>query len=311
MLFSHSNFIAQIVEKKEGPETSHRPTTACLELVPVYAALVVLLASSPVPAQTSAAVDFFRQNCTSCHTIGGGRLTGPDLKDVTKAKDRAWLVEFMQNPRAKIDASDAYALKLQQEARGVVMPTISGMTPPQANALLDMIEAESKLAKSQFSGSAISDRPFTAQDVAQGRAIFWGTRRLSSRGPACVSCHTFKNAGGLGGGGLGPVLTLVYERLQGRKGLGAWLLNPASPTMQPIFKKRPLQPEEIFALLALFDATAREGGTDQSSAPTNFFLLGLFGAVAGLLVLDTVFKRRFRGVRRALVHGQAAERGER
>ncbi len=275
----------------------------------VFMALFVL--TPCVRAQTSEAGGFFRQNCMSCHTIGGGRLTGPDLRNVTKAKDRAWLVEFLQNPRAKIDASDPYALKLQQEARGVVMPTISGMTLAQANALLDMIEAESKLPKSQFAGSPISDRPFTVADAARGRAIFWGTQRLSSGGPACVSCHTFRNAGGLGGGRLGPDLTLIYERLQGRKGLGAWLLNPASPTMQPIFKKHPLQPDEIFALLALFDDTARKGGADESSGPTNFFLLGLAGAVVGLLVLDTVFKQRFRGVRRALVHGQAAGRGER
>ncbi len=275
----------------------------------IFLGLVVF--TPPLHAQSQEAVGFFRQNCVSCHTIGGGRLTGPDLKNVTQAKDRAWLVEFLQNPRAKIDAGDPYALKLQQEARGVVMPTISGMTKAQAEAMLDMIEAESKLPKSQFAGSPISDRPFTPADVAQGRAFFWGARRLSSGGPPCVSCHTFKNVGGLGGGRLGPDLTLVYERLQGRKGLGAWLLNPASPTMQPIFKKRPLQPDEIFALLALFDDTTRKGGVDDSSAPMNFFLLGLVGAVVGLLALDTAFKQRFRGVRRALVHGQVAERGER
>jgi mono/diheme cytochrome c family protein len=34
------------------------------------------------------AADFFRQNCISCHTVGGGRLTGPDLKNVTQRKER-------------------------------------------------------------------------------------------------------------------------------------------------------------------------------------------------------------------------------
>jgi mono/diheme cytochrome c family protein len=64
--------------------------------------------------------DFFQQNCTSCHTIGGGRLTGPDLKDVAKQKDRAWLERFVQNPKAMLDGGDPYALQLQQDARGVV-----------------------------------------------------------------------------------------------------------------------------------------------------------------------------------------------
>ena len=39
---------------------------------------------SAVSAHAQQASDFFQQNCTSCHTIGGGRLTGPDLKDVPR-----------------------------------------------------------------------------------------------------------------------------------------------------------------------------------------------------------------------------------
>src|SRR6516164_5296727 len=62
--------------------------------------------------------DFFQQNCTSCHTIGGGRLTGPDLKDVTKQKDRAWLEHFIQGPKTVMDAGDPFALQLQQDAKG-------------------------------------------------------------------------------------------------------------------------------------------------------------------------------------------------
>src|SRR5574340_1172857 len=108
--------------------------------------------STPLQAQTSEAVGFFRQNCVSCHTIGGGRLTGPDLKNVTQRKDPAWLIEFLTNPQAMIDRGDPYALKLQQDARGVVMPTVQGMTRERAATLLNRLDAESKLPKSQFAG---------------------------------------------------------------------------------------------------------------------------------------------------------------
>ena len=267
--------------------------------------LLALLLATPLPAQTSEAVGFFRQNCTTCHTIGGGRLTGPDLKNVTQKKDRAWLAQFLQDPKAMIESGDPYALKLQQEARGVVMSTIAGMTQEQAEALLNMIEAESKLPKSQFAGSPISDRPFTVTDLAEGKALFWGTRRFHRGSPACLSCHTVNGIGGLGGGQLGPDLTLVYERLHGRKGVGAWLLNPASPTMQPIFKKHPLQPDEIFSLLSVFEDSAKKGGPDESAGPLNFLLLGMTGAGVGLASLGAVWKGRFRGVRRTLVEGSA------
>ena len=271
--------------------------------------VVMLLGSASLWAQQAPPpADYFRQNCANCHTVGGGRLTGPDLKNVTERKDREWLVRFVQNPKAMIDSGDAYAVRLQQEARGVLMPVAPNMDPARVRALLDLIEAESKLPRSQFAGAQISDRPLTDQDVARGRELFMGTQRLASGGASCLSCHTAKGLGGLGGGRLGPDLTLVYERLQGRKGLGAWMMSPASPTMGPVFKTRPLQPDEILALIAFFEDSARKGGQDNSAAPLNFFLLGLGVMVIGMVSLDAIWKNRLRSVRRALVSKR--ERGE-
>jgi mono/diheme cytochrome c family protein len=266
---------------------------------PIYLVLALMMAAVTGSAQEAA--DFFRENCVSCHTVGGGRLTGPDLKNVTQRKDREWLIEFLQSPQAMMDRGNPYALKLQQEARGVVMPTISGMSKGRAGALLTMLDGESKLPKSQFAGMQISDRPFTAYDVAQGRAIFLGERALVNAGPVCISCHTVKDTGALGGGRLGPDLTRVYERLQGRKNMAAWLFAPVTPTMSSVFKLHGLKPEEILPLVAFFEDAARRGGQDDSTARLNFFLLGLGGAALGLVVMDGAWKRRFRSVRRALV----------
>ncbi len=260
----------------------------------------IAIACLPMVAQQQPA-DYFRQNCASCHTIGGGRLTGPDLKDVEQRKDRGWLTQWLQNPRALLDAGDPYAQKLLTESRGVVMPAVGGMNPAVANALLDLIEAESKLPKSHFAGTQISDRPFTPQDVAVGRKIFSGTRRLGSGGPACISCHTMRDLGGLSGGRLGPDLTLVYERLQGRKGLSAWLMNPASPTMAPVFRNTQIQSEEILPLVAYFEDSAKRGGQDDSSALLNFFLISAGVMVVGLVSLDAIWKKRIHGVRKQLV----------
>ncbi len=270
------------------------------------AILIILSAlAGPVTAQSQEAVDFFRDNCISCHTIGGGRLTGPDLKDVTQRKDRAWLVQFLQSPQGMVDRGDTYVLKLQEEARGVVMPTINGMSPARAEMLLTMIEAESKLPKSQFAGLQISDRPFTFSDVAAGRDFFTGQRRLANGGPPCISCHTFKALGAFGGGRLGPDLSKAYERLQGRKSMGAWLFAPATPTMNPTFKRSALKAEEILPLIALFENTARSGGEDDRSGLLGFFSLGFVASAILLAVLGFVWKNRFRAVRRPLVDSSA------
>jgi mono/diheme cytochrome c family protein len=273
--------------------------------------IIFCMAVTAAAGMAQEAADFFRQNCISCHTVGGGRLTGPDLKNVTQRKDRDWLVEFLQSPQTMMDKGDPYSLKLQQEARGVVMPTINGMTRDRAQALLAMLDAESKLPKSQFAGMQISDRPFTAYDMAQGRSIFLGERRLVNSGPACISCHTVKGNGALGGGRLGPDLTRVYERLQGRKNMAAWLFAPATPTMSSVFKQHGLKPEEILPLVAFFEAEARRGGQDDSAARLNFFLLGIGGAALGLVIMDAAWKRRFRSVRRSLVESSRSAVGQR
>jgi mono/diheme cytochrome c family protein len=183
------------------------------------------------------------------------------------------------------------------------------MNPQQARALLDMIEAESKLPRSQFAGLQISDRPLTGQDVAKGKLIFLGEQPLSAGGAACISCHTVRGLTLLGGGRLGPDLTRVYERLQGRRGLSSWLSAPASPTMAPVFKTHAMQPQEILSLVALFEDSARKGGEADTTPVLNFFLLGVGGMVLGLVTLDQVWKKRFRGMRWSLVHKENGHSG--
>jgi hypothetical protein len=228
---------------------------------------------------------------------------------VTGNKERDWLARFLVNPRAMIDSGDAYAQQLFEDSRRVLMPTIAGMTPDRANALLDLIEAESKLEESQFKGLQISDRPFTPNDIESGRQIFLGQRKLANGAPACLACHTTRGLGGLSGGRLGPDLTRAYERLGGRKSMGAWLFAPATTTMGPLFSKHPLESEEILPLLAYFESTAKAGGEDESVALLNFFFLGLGGTVLALVIFDALWKNRFRSVRAALVERRAA-RGE-
>ncbi|MCL4216384.1 MAG: c-type cytochrome [Candidatus Hydrogenedentes bacterium] len=262
--------------------------------------LAALLCCGLGYAQETAAV--FKANCASCHTIGGGRLTGPDLKDVATRKDRDWLRSFILNPQSKINSGDPYALQLLDEARGVVMPQVPGLTPEMVDFLLDLIEAESALEESQFKGIQVSMEPFTPEDVARGMAIFKGRQSLSNGGPSCVACHTVPGIGGLGGGNVGPDLTLVFERLQGRVSLSAWLQSPATPTMQSALRDTPLRPDEIHALVALFEDTAKKDTPVQSAvAQLSFLFLGLGGAVLALVAFDFIWKGRLRGVRRPLV----------
>jgi len=262
--------------------------------------LLISFTYSQSLAQTPA--EFFKKNCASCHTIGGGRLTGPDLKDVSKRQSRDWLVKWILDPDGVLKSGDPYAVKMQKESRGAVMTRAPGITSEMANALLDLIAAESKLEKSQFAGLQISNRPLLPEDIDEGRALFMGGKALKNGAPACISCHTVNSMESLfGGGRLGPNLTRAYARLQGRKGLSSWLSAPPGLTMTPIFSKYPLDAEEILPLVAFLKNETELDKPEQSTAMINFLLFGLGGAVILLVLFDLIWNKRFRGVRKAMI----------
>ncbi len=283
----------------QGTNHGRARTTTDAPLCWWAVAALVLLVTPRLEAQSVR--DYFRQNCAGCHTIGGGRIVGPDLKNVTERRDRAWLTRFVTDPKALIDAGDPIAVALRQESRGVMMPTLATMTPARVEEVLDFLAAESRVPPSVV---VTIQRPFTPEDVAMGRALFAGSHRLRGGGPACLSCHTIGGLRPLGGGRLGPDLTLVWERLQGRAGLSAWLGAPATATMQSAFNTAPLQADEILNLVAYFDVAARAGRPADSAGQLNFFMLGMGGAVFGLGLAGAIWRRRFRGVRRSLVEGK-------
>ncbi|MBI2815896.1 MAG: c-type cytochrome [Acidobacteria bacterium] len=291
-----------------------------------WLAISLVLFMVPVCMDAQDAAKFFEENCTACHTIGEGPLSGPDLKGVTQRKDRDWLIRFLRNPEAVINSGDPYAQKILQAAGGIVMPDFPEMTPALASALLDFLEAESKRSAPEpippqtpipapESSSPeppaavveISDRPFTPQDVEQGKELFGGTRPLANGGPACFSCHGMRSFGGLGGGRLAPDLTRVYERKRGRKSLAAWLSAPPTTEMRSLFDSRPLEQEEIVFLVAYFEDAAKRGGEAESAVILGFFFLGLGGAIVALISLDAIWKRRLGAARESLLRAASLE----
>lgn len=288
--------------KRESPVSRRRQLGgAGRRVLAALVGVLVMGAGVEVRSQEDAAA-FFKGNCVACHTIGGGRLTGPDLKNVTQNKDREWLRSFIVDPQAVISSGDPYALRLVEESHGVVMPTLPLVTPELADALLDLIEKESGLGVSQFKGGMVVLTPFTAEDLHEGRRIFTGARPLANGGVDCISCHSAPGLPGLGGGALGPDLTRVADRLGGRAGLSGWLQAPATPTMRAAFKDHPLEPEEIHALSALFDdASTRPEQSEPSGGQLLFLALGVGLAALILAALEFAYRSRLQKVREEMV----------
>ncbi|MFA5701803.1 MAG: cytochrome c, partial [Desulfuromonas sp.] len=79
--------------------------------------------------------ELFQAKCSPCHTIGGGRSVGPDLKGVTAIRDHAWLARFIPAPDHVLASGDQVANELLKEFGGLVMPDL-GLTQTQVDELI-------------------------------------------------------------------------------------------------------------------------------------------------------------------------------
>jgi len=256
--------------------------------------LAALIVASTTLAGQATPSAYFEQNCSSCHTIGGGPSVGPDLKNVTQRVSRHWLVEFIRDPDAKIAAKDPYATKIVAEAQGTVMTGSPDVTEEFGEKLLEYIDQQS------VSGApGASAAPPAAGDPARGRELFLGQSKLSNGAAACVACH---QASGLPliGGRLGPDLSAVHLKLGGDRGLNSWLRNPPTKMMSTIFRPTPLTAEEATDLTAFLRATA-ENSSRLSQAPLRRVqTIGLAGSLLAFVIAGVIWRGRIatHGVRR-------------
>ena len=71
------------------------------------------------------------------------RLLGPDLLNVTKRRDRAWLSRWLAEPDKMLAEKDPLALELQAKHGKVAMPNM-GLNEQDVAALLEYFEVESR-----------------------------------------------------------------------------------------------------------------------------------------------------------------------
>ena len=112
----------------------------------LLAATIYTFAGTNVGAQTEdeervlLGESTFSQICTACHTIGAGKLVGPDLQDVTERREDAWLKVQIQSPSLHHEGNDPIAVA-NLEQFGIRMPDL-GLTDQQVEAVIAYLGAE-------------------------------------------------------------------------------------------------------------------------------------------------------------------------
>ncbi len=106
--------------------------------------VTIILFSLQVYSQ-SEGEKLFNQSCIACHSIGQGKLVGPDLKGVESRHSTSWLKSFITSSQSMIKKGDSSAVNLFKQNNGMIMPDhkLSGK------------EIESLLAYIKEKGSAI------------------------------------------------------------------------------------------------------------------------------------------------------------
>ncbi|MBK7816146.1 MAG: c-type cytochrome [Sphingobacteriaceae bacterium] len=187
-------------------------------------ALVVCTSQLPLIAQNGEAT--FKQTCGACHTIGKGKVVGPDLMNVHKKRKEEWIIKFVKGSQAFIKSGDADAKAIFDEFNGMVMPD-QPLKDEDIKAVIAYIGAQSDGAAVSEPVADASAKKNTVDRNSgsnfKGRAYFEGSMAFSKGGASCISCHNVNYDGVIAGGVLAKDLTDSHTRLGVEAGLNGML----------------------------------------------------------------------------------------
>ncbi len=113
----------------------------------------------------------FKTNCISCHTIGGGRLIGPDLEGVTAKRNADWLKQWINSSSDFIASGDADAIAIFEEYNKVAMTSFY-FEDEDMDALLAYMENPPIEEKEVATTTAENDKGMSSSTILLLIAVF-------------------------------------------------------------------------------------------------------------------------------------------
>lgn len=132
-------------------------TTRWQSLLVVAALTLVPAALAAQEAATGLTVDpalarkgqslWNNRGCTGCHSIGGGKRSGPDLAGVLERRELGWLRRWLKNPTEMLE-TDSLAQAMLAQYNNTKMPNLR-LSDQDVEALLQFVAAESEKHRQQ------------------------------------------------------------------------------------------------------------------------------------------------------------------
>lgn len=215
---------------------------------------------------TDKPAEYFFYRCAGCHTVGGGKLSGPDL--ITSAGwskgDLNVAIRKMEKNVGPLTESD-----IEQMSDFIKDPAVATRITKQKQKMEAKLRAE-----------------LPPPSYELGKKLFKGQVPLVNGGPACITCHRFNSAGG----SLGPDLTLIKDRASGVV-LQSAIENSAYKIMRPIYEKRKITKVESLHLSEYLSNPQKDIGASSFDF-ANMMLMVSAGLIAFYVSLIILNQRR-------------------
>ncbi|MCF8368054.1 MAG: cytochrome c [Bacteroidales bacterium] len=236
--------------------------------------------------------DIFQIKCAACHTVGNGRLVGPDLQGITEKRNQDWLIAFIKSSTAMIKSGDADAVAISKEYNGLLMPD-NPYSDAQILSVLSFIEQGGTSDENQVSATADILSNTTPNNIESGALLFSGEKRFTNGGAACTSCHSVKDERIFSGGTLAKNLTETWD-IMGSSGVATIIRSSPFPVMNMAYSKHSLTEEEVIDLTAYLKSVSQERYYQRSSDfSIAFAIFGLvFFTLIFMVTIALYFKRK-------------------
>ena len=263
---------------------------------------ITLIPSSVLPQAKGEKI--FLSVCRACHTIGQGRLVGPDLANIQNRLKEDWIVKFVKSSQTVVKSGDPIAVKIFNEYNKIIMPDQS-FTDAQIIDVINYIKEKSPKESDAKKGNAPAFKiknslGFNLDEAGKdefkiGWEYFTGEKRFKNSGPACFSCHNVAKDNLISGGLLAKDLTSAFSRLNAG-GIDAIISSPPFPIMKTAFENKQLTKDEKYYLLAFLkhiDFISKSQKSENHNE--RFIYAGIFGVFSLFIVFGVIWFNRKKG----------------
>lgn len=220
--------------------------------------------------------NLFETNCKICHSIGGGKIVGPDLKGINEKRSLEWFGKFVKNSSSLIESGDEQATAIFKEYLNMPMP-------PSALSKKEIASIYKYLVSTGKPAETVKTKPEAVikGDATKGKQLFFGNIRFGGGGVACVACHT---TGSKPGGTLAKSLTLSAAAVK------PMLDALPFPAMKVSYENNKLTKSEISDLTAYIEQTSKD--TEEPQLCLGPPIGGFLGFVIFMVFLGFYWKKR-------------------